>query len=215
MSAHKYTDLRSSGLVVKTHLHDDAGSLSSVRVLHLLQRFAERVEKLLPDAYEEEMFDRLKKNMVLAQEVAPSHDFENIECNGVRMILQHAEEYLSVADKKKKPEQIKNFLEVVKMLDIWFLFIRFHKDLETTSKDSLFNSKHHFLFFIFFSSYYRCICLPDRIPLILYGCIRCLQSDCPAHRPGSTVPLLHSTGTEVALVHAGERSHFHGGKDFW
>ena len=129
-----HTDLRSNGLVVKTQLHRGDKSVPKDNLLNLVDRFQQRVERVLPDAYKEELFDRLKRNIAIAQEVAPSHDFEEIKCNGVRMILDHAETYLAVADKKKKPEDVANFLEVLNMLDVWFNFINIHKDLTTTSE---------------------------------------------------------------------------------
>lgn len=103
-------------------------------LFNLLQRFQQKVQKSLPESYDDELFNRLKRNIATAQAVAPSHDFENIECNGVRMLLQHAQLYLQVVDKKKKEEEISDFLEVLKILDLWFSFVDAHKELETAGE---------------------------------------------------------------------------------
>lgn len=107
--------------------------MTADNLLPLLQRFEDRVKKLeeIPE-YEEQMFDRLRSNIAISQEYAPTLDFDGIPCNGVRILLRNAESYLKIAVTKKKEKEIQDFLYVAKMLDTWFTHVVLMRELGST-----------------------------------------------------------------------------------
>jgi phosphoglycerate-specific signal transduction histidine kinase len=131
MSRHKFTDLRSSKLVTRVGVHDDQGNPDNL--IRLLSKYKQKLTSFYQlEPHEEQMFQRLRDNMILAANIAPLHDYEDVKFNGIRMIMDHTEHYLKVVDKKNKNCDIIDFYEVVKMFDIWYSFIHKHKDLTTT-----------------------------------------------------------------------------------
>lgn len=104
-------------------------------LLPLLQRFEDRVKKMTEiDELDEQMFDRLHSNITIAQDYAPSLDFDGIPCNGVRILLRNAEAYLKIAVSKKKDHDVRDFMHVARMLDTWFTHVAFQKELGSTGQ---------------------------------------------------------------------------------
>ena len=128
LKIHMHTDL-ATGLAVSYPRATPSESL-----LLLIERYEKKV------AYEisfsgqyKELFDRLKRNITSCQEYATTLDFEDIQCNGVRMLLHHAELYISVASKKKRARDVKDFMPVIKILDTWFDVIAEFRGMNITS----------------------------------------------------------------------------------
>jgi acetyl esterase/lipase len=109
-------------------------------LLSLIDKFHKKVksERDLKDTAEsyDDLFDNLKSNIVKSFEFAPKKDFGPIQCNGVRMILNHTKCYFTVAVKKKRASELLDFLEVVKVLDAWFSMVAYLSDLNLTSTNA-------------------------------------------------------------------------------
>lgn len=125
-----HTNLHTGLPVDYDTLHSSADEL-----LSLIGEFEKKVQadRILADDYDKELFDQLKRNIVISHEFAPTRDFGPIECNGVRMLLNHAKSYFSVAVKKKRTKELRAFLEVIKVMDTWFKMIVCMKDMNLSS----------------------------------------------------------------------------------
>ena len=108
-------------------------------LVQLIDKFEEKVVKQLrPEEQDAQLFPRLKQNLALAIEYAPSRDFEDIPCNGVRTLIRHSLTYLQIADKKKKEADVRSFLSVVRVMDVWFRLIAYAVDIKSISEFSKF-----------------------------------------------------------------------------
>lgn len=127
-----HTDLRTGLPVDYDTFYSSPNVLSS-----LIDKFEKKVQAdrfLSDEEYDSELFARLKSNIVICQKLAPTRDFGSIQCNGIRMLLNHAECYFSVAVKKKWTKDLRDFLEVIKVMDTWFKMIADLKHINSTSK---------------------------------------------------------------------------------
>ena len=106
----------------------------SSQLLHLIQSFQRRVQLLAPDAYDEELFARLQRSLPAARDYAPILDFADIECNGIRMIVRHAESYIRVANTKKRASEVREFMHVIKMIDVWCNLLTTFQGLQSSGE---------------------------------------------------------------------------------